>query len=460
MQEISYVCDQIFNNFFSKEYSLVFSEDKDLIEISTATSPSTVRIPPIFFKYANNNWLTIHNEHFFKPTHWKINDGPFKHTFPFDDTYIYFGHAYCDILDNSDLNLGFDLFGAIFFFLSSYEECLIEDRDIHGRFLASHSISRSIDQIGLPLVNHYVEILRVMLSSLDRSLIDPPKRQFSLKVSCDVDYPIELARQSLLITLYHVVRQIRQRDVKTAWRYCLNYIQHFTSNVSNDLNSSSIFFICKELEKRALRGLFYFIPEKTSSMDLSFDRKHSYFLHQAQLVFNRGHEIGVHPGYNTSKSQKDFSSTIGTFFENFPINLDEPHRVQNRFHYLRFDPTIDLSVLQAQTHIEFVDSSMCYPDAIGFRNGICWSFDMYDLHNREPAGIIQRPLLAMDVSMFAPNYMDLAEDEALKSLKKLSSHIQQFQGEFMILFHNNQLNNNRRRAMFTDFLDFNLGIES
>lgn len=441
----------------SQPYTLFFSDTQDGIEISSEHSSKIVKIPTIFFHHAHHNWLNGNDTEFFKAKFWKVNETSIKEYVTLVETYIYFGDPFLDTSDNSEITLGFDIFGAIFFFLSSYEEHIVQKRDIHGRFLSTYSLTRSKKQIQLPLVNHYIEILKAIINILDPSLAKRPKRQFTLKISCDVDYPVEIARHSLVATSYHILRQLRNNNFGSAKRYFLNFIHSQNSNTRYDINNASLLFMCDELEKRSMTGLFYFIPVNTSNMDLKFKRDNTFFLAQAQSIFNRGHEIGIHPGYQTSKNQEQFTRSVTQFTKNFTYNCNYVNEIQNRFHYLRFDPVRDISRFAAHSDIHFIDSSLCYPDAIGFRNAICWSFDMYDLQLRKPTTVTQRPLLAMDVSLFSPTYMGLTDNEALEKLKKLSTHVQSFDGEFMVLFHNNQLNSDSRKRLFVDFLDFHQG---
>ena len=52
-----------------------------------------------------------------------------------------------------------DIFSSAFFILTRMEEYIIEDRDKHGRFASSYSISTKFNFLHRPVVNEYAEML-------------------------------------------------------------------------------------------------------------------------------------------------------------------------------------------------------------------------------------------------------------------------------------------------------------
>ncbi|MDT8406582.1 MAG: hypothetical protein RQ715_04970 [Methylococcales bacterium] len=95
------------------------------------------------------------------------------------------------------------------------------------------------------------------------------------------------------------------------------------------------------------------------------------------------------------------------------------------------------------------DSTLCYADRPGFRCGTSREYPMYDLQERRPLALRQRPLIVMECSVIADRYMGLGySDEALALMLHLKNRALQFGGEFTLLWHNSHLANHRDRFFY------------
>jgi hypothetical protein len=82
------------------------------------------------------------------------------------------------------------------------------------------------------------------------------------------------------------------------------------------------------------------------------------------------------------------------------------------------------------------DSTLSYADHAGFRCGVCCEFPVYDLEQRNPLALIERPLIIMEGSVLGEQYMNLSGQEALGYMLILKERCQQFKGDFTLLWHN------------------------
>jgi hypothetical protein len=66
---------------------------------------------------------------------------------------------------------------------------------------------------------------------------------------------------------------------------------------------------------------------------------------------------------------------------------------------------------------------------------------MFDYNSRRTLGVKERPLLLMDGSLTHRQYLGLdpASDEAINRIRALKDVCRQFQGEFVVLWHNDVL---------------------
>src|SRR5690606_5140264 len=99
---------------------------------------------------------------------------------------VIYGDAECEISPER-IRLGIDVFGSCFFMLSRYEELVIEEKDIHGRFPAKQSLAYREGFLMRPLVDEYTELLWGAINFL---WPEYKRKSASGKtlVSCDVDY--------------------------------------------------------------------------------------------------------------------------------------------------------------------------------------------------------------------------------------------------------------------------------
>jgi len=104
-----------------------------------------------------------------------------------------------------------------------------------------------------------------------------------------------------------------------------------------------------------------------------------------------------------------------------------------RQHYLRFDPLHTWRIHEA-TGIEH-DSTLGFADRVGFRAGTARAFDVFDLVQRRSLRVRERPLLAMDVSLFEG--MGLGIEAGMTEVKEVVGRARPHGGEAVLLFHNN-----------------------
>jgi peptidoglycan/xylan/chitin deacetylase (PgdA/CDA1 family) len=104
-----------------------------------------------------------------------------------------------------------------------------------------------------------------------------------------------------------------------------------------------------------------------------------------------GHEVGVHGSYTSA-------TTPGALAEEYGALAAIGHRATGgRQHWLRWNGAglFDELVAAGATW----DSSAGWPDRIGFRHGMATPFVPYDPVADRPVGIVEVPLIVMDVAL-------------------------------------------------------------
>jgi hypothetical protein len=156
-------------------------------------------------------------------------------------------------------------------------------------------------------------------------------------------------------------------------------------------------------------------------------------------IHQRGHEIGLHPSYNTY----DDSSEIVKEADRLrricaEEGIDQPEW-GGRMHFLRWDQAVTLKAW-ADAGMSY-DSTLGYADRPGFRCGTCFEYPAFDLVSDQQLPLRIRPLVAMDCTVIAERYLGLGPTEqAYNKFNELKRKCQQVGGVFTLLWHNSYFN--------------------
>jgi hypothetical protein len=112
--------------------------------------------------------------------------------------------------------------------------------------------------------------------------------------------------------------------------------------------------------------------------------------------------------------------------------LDGP-LLGHRYHYLRVDPHRNLAPL-AGLGFRY-DTSLGFPDALGFRAGIAHPFRPWDFAADRPADLVEVPLAVMDATLAEERYAGLSAAEAKPRVLELLDWAAEHGGGFSILWH-------------------------
>ena len=85
------------------------------------------------------------------------------------------------------------------------------------------------------------------------------------------------------------------------------------------------------------------------------------------------------------------------------------------------------------------DNTLTYADNSGFRLGTCFKFRGFDYKNMGTLKIIVKPLIAMEMTFISNLYLNLDKDEINNQINKLKIQCKKLNGEFSLLWHNNEV---------------------
>ena len=144
-------------------------------------------------------------------------------------------------------------------------------------------------------------------------------------------------------------------------------------------------------------------------------------------ILAAGGEVGLHVSYLAAEDGEKLAA------EAREVERLAGAIAGHRYHYLRVDPHRNLVPLAAAGFR--YDTTLGFPDALGFRAGIAHPFHPWDFAKEEPAAIVEVPLAAMDATLAEARYKGLTAAAAKPQLIALLDWAAEHGGGFSILWH-------------------------
>ena len=447
--ERAYAVDMVLAEFLGLAYALEV-QDRDDVEITHDDDPVGVRMPDVFFACPPDDWLTPRSLPADAPVaRWSLPSalawpgGPAELAAPFAAPC---GEAGMYRVDGEATWFGIDVFGTAFFMLARYEETVAPVHDARGRFRADASLSGRSDLIRRPIVSEQVEALwRVLLRRWPR--LPRRRRAFRVVLTHDVDVPFCVLGQSPR----RVARQLagdvlRRRDPGLALRRARSVGRTRRSGPPGDL-CNTFDWIMRVSERHGLRSAFYFMAGHTGgAIDGDYRIDDPAVRRLIAEIASRGHELGVHPSYFTFRDgvalgreyahMRNVAESAGT----------EQAHWGGRQHYLRWEAPTTWQIW-ADAGLTY-DSTLGYAEMPGFRAGVCWEYPTFNVRSRERLALRERPLVAMETSLFDRDLLALTHDGAARVVDELVAQCRLYAGDFVLLWHNDNLIATPDRALY------------
>jgi hypothetical protein len=337
--------------------------------------------------------------------------------------------------------------------LTRYEEVVKTERDQHDRFPASASLAFQEGFLERPIINEYIEILWWALKRL-RPGLHRKQRNFRIIPTHDVDSPFGM----LFLSPYALVRTLagdilKRKSIKTFTRRGANAYkvkvagdtladENYTFDLIMDIN-----------EKHNLTSCFYMMEAQSlSDMDGNYPLDHPYIYNLIKSIHNRGHEIGLHPSYISYKNEEGIKrAAINLVSACYNIGIKQT-QFGGRQHYLRWQCP------DTWQHYEeaglVYDTSLSYADHIGFRCGICYEYPVFNIKTKQVLKLKERPLIVMECSALAEQYMNLSYFEAMNRIRKLKDICKNYSGDFVVLWHNDRFIDRRDIELYRQVIEF------
>lgn len=313
----------------------------------------------------------------------------------------------------------FDIFSATFFLLSRYEEYTDKHRDKHGRFTAHQSFANKNGFLQQPIINIWVNKLRVTLNKYYNLNIS--KLEYQCFSTIDIDHVFYYKHKPVIRNLLGGIKQLLQGKTK-------DFATRVGVFLGKRKDPNDVYeWLEQEHAKHNTKATYFFLLGDAAppyDPEPIFDKTEVRKIIQNTAAQN---PVGIHPSYHSNGNTATIKEEISRL-ENItgkPVN-------KSRQHFLRFNlPETYTSLIENGITEEY---SMGYADEIGFRAGIAAPFTWFNLETNKETELTVYPFAVMDVSL--KNYMKLAPKEAMEVIKGINANVQEHGGSFMSLWHN------------------------
>ena len=348
----------------------------------------------------------------------------------------------------------YDILGLVYWMLTRVEEIGRADLDNHERFPATASHAFKHGYLDRPVVDEWLHVLGQVIQRQWPG-VELKRHEFSIKVSHDVDQPSLYAfkpwRTIGRMMAGHI---LKRRDLKAF--FTAPYVKLATRNKLIAADPYNTFdWLMDVSEENNLKSAFYFICGRTNpARDADYEPEHPVIRRLMRHIHERGHEIGLHPSYETFQKPELLKQEADRLKRICAEEGIEQTQWGGRMHYLRWEqPTTLRAWTEAGMHY---DSTLGYADRPGFRCGSCYEYPAFDPVAQRQLSLRIQPLVVMECSVIDEAYAGLGvTDAAAQLINNLKDRCAAVNGVFVLLWHNSYLQKTELKKLYLDSMTCN-----
>lgn len=340
----------------------------------------------------------------------------------------------------SDGDHPFDLFAAIFYLLSRYEEYLPHEKDEYGRYAHTNSLAFREGFLDQPLVNYWLLQFR---QSLEAHFPDLAFRKKNFK--CILSYDIDIAWSYLHKGFVRTVGGFARSMIKGQWA-AVKDRWNVLRGVQKDPYDCFEWLDALHLYCRLRPYYFFLVARKQVGYDKNTPTSVKAFRELIEY-YAQTYKTGIHPSWQSGDDpdllveEKEWLEVVA-----------DTSITRSRQHYIRFElPDTYRLLIKAGIDKDF---SMGYGTINGFRASVCSSFAWYDLNLEQSTSLMLYPFCFMDANSFYEQ-KDTPQ-QAYAELILYHEQIHKLNGMMISIWHNSILGTDQQfvgwREMFELFM--------
>ncbi len=315
---------------------------------------------------------------------------------------------------------GFDLFAAIFYLLTRYEEYLPHPKDSYGRYAHQASIAYREGFLHLPLINTWLEDFRTLLQE-KFSAFRPPPSAFRFQATYDIDIAWSFKAKGVKRNGGALAKLF----MTGKWRRMMNRIRVLRGKRQDPFDAYD--WMDNLHNQTGLQPLYFFlVAEQKGKYDKNTDITQPDFVALIKDTAAK-YKVGVHPSW-ASGDHPQLLKKEKAWLE----KTIEQRITSSRQHYIRFTLPDTYRRLLAAGITD--DYSMGYATINGFRASHAGSFYWYDVKEETQTPLRIHPYCFMDANAFFEEKK--SPTETLHELITYSQNIRAVGGEMITIWHN------------------------
>ncbi len=333
------------------------------------------------------------------------------------------------LLDKSENRLHFDIFSAIFYLVSRYEEYLMFPKDKHHRFRHEDSSLFRGSCLHLPLVDIWVSKFKtVLIEDFGLSRDSFAQNRFTVKPTLDIDSVFAYRGRPFLRHLTGICRNLALLQFgEIAKRLRVIWLGEQDPNDNFD-------FQLQALSEKGIQAHYFFQVGPYGPYDKNIHPGNKDFINTILKIKAAGHSIGLHPSYQSNgdpasiKVEKDILEGIL-----------QTEVTTSRQHFLRVElPKTYRSLIECGIREDY---SMGYSEVNGFKAGTAFPFYWFDIEQNKTTELRIIPFCMMDVAYKQFGKVDA--DETIEKSKGMIETLKSLGAPFFFVFHNESLSEHR-----------------
>ena len=318
-----------------------------------------------------------------------------------------------------DSNVPFDLFSAVFFMLSRYEEYLPFTPDKYGRYDAENSICFKNNLLEKAVVDRWIIFLSEKLRQKFNKL-PVLSRKYRYIPTVDIDNAYAVMHKGLFRTIGGLIKSLTGSS-SIGFSKRVKILQGKAKDPYD--NYEKIQYIHEGIPKKMIT---FVLAAKLSKHDRGINPSRKPFAKLIEKIGEYSH-VGLHPSWKSNRSsdglipEKELLESI----YNLKIRISRQH-----FLIINFPETY----IRLEKSGVIEDYSMGYPSHAGFRAGTCTPFRFYDLTAERETELQIMPFQIMDRTL--KDYMKLSPQEAIVKIREIIGEIRAVSGKLVSIWHN------------------------
>ena len=318
----------------------------------------------------------------------------------------------------------FDIFTAIFYLITRYEEYLPFDTDKYGRYHPQDSVAYAYKFIEEPIVEKWVELFKDFLKEKYPE-ISFSRPSFRYIPTIDVDSAFAYRNKGLLLSTALIARDIFKGEFDELLKR-FKVMLHIQPDPFDNFE-----FLQKCIQKAGKQTIFFFLSGRRGKYDKNIPLRKKAMKNIIKGVSEYA-EIGLHPSFESNRKI--------VHLEREKANLERVlnNRVgKSRQHFLKMNfPKTFLNLIKTGITEDY---SVGYAAVTGFRAGTCTPYNFYDLvRDREERELKIFPFQIMDTTF--KTYLNQTAKQAEKKILEFHEKIKRVNGTYIMIWHNDTFN--------------------